>query len=164
MRLALVVLSGLVLALAADSATAGAASGPPVQITFGVFLTFTSPLDHPPCVPTTPCTAAGTFSDASAPMCPSGSASDSYVFPGGQRDRRYVCADGSGSLTMSVQYRRFFPGPTPDTLLITGYWEITGGTGLMAQLHGQGHVTSIFTPGVNGSLVETNSGDVVVAH
>jgi hypothetical protein len=65
---------------------------------------------------------------------------------------------------MSVQYRRFFPGPTPATLLITGYWEITGGTGLMAQLHGQGHVTSIFTPGVNGSLVETNSGDVVVAH
>ena len=64
---------------------------------------------------------------------------------------------------MSVQYRRFFPGPTPDTLLVTGHWQITGGTGAMSNLHGQGDVTSIFTPDSYGTLVESNTGSVVVS-
>jgi hypothetical protein len=33
----------------------------------------------------------------------------------------------------------------------------------MNNLHGHGDVTSIFTSGVNGTLIETNTGSVVVS-
>jgi len=157
--IATAMLGASLVALAPESA---GATAPPVAVSFDVRLTFTNP-SAPPCTPTTPCTAEGTFTNGTGPLCRSGSAFDVFVFPGGQRDRTYVCADGSGSLFMQVQYRRFFPGPDPDTFLITGFWEIVGGTGPYAHVHGHGQVTSIFVPDPGGSLAETNTGEVVAS-
>jgi hypothetical protein len=103
-RRVIALLAGLAAVFLVVSPTsAGAATAPPVSVSFDVSLVFTNPPDHPPCTPTALCTAAGAFANASAPMCPSGTALDVYVFNGRPRDRTYICADGSGTLTMNVQ-------------------------------------------------------------
>ena len=150
-------------ALLATTSLAQAEVGPPQHVTFGVFLRFVNPPDHPPCTPQNTCHAVGTFSDATPPLCPSGSVDDEYVFPGGQRDRTYTCADGSGTFSVVVKYKKFSEGPTPGTLAITGTWEIVNGTGAFIGLQGHGSLLSIFDPGAEGSLTETNEGEVVLA-
>jgi hypothetical protein len=137
--------------------------GPPQHVTFSVVLRFVDPPDHPPCTPQNTCHAVGTFSEATPPLCPAGLADDRYVFPGLQRDRTYACADGSGTFSVGVKYKKFFEGPTPGTLAITGTWEIVKGTGAYRGLQGHGSLLAIFDPSPEGGLSETNEGEVVIA-
>jgi hypothetical protein len=149
-------------ALLLPTSLAQAGVGPPQHVTFSVFLRFTDPPDHPPCTPQNTCHAVGTFSDATPPLCPAGSAEDTYVFPGLQRDRTYACADGSGTFSVAVKYKKFSEGPTPGTLAITGTWEVVQGTSAYRGLQGHGSLLSIFDPD-GRSLSETNEGEVVIA-
>jgi hypothetical protein len=84
---------------------------------------------------------------------------DEYIYPGLQRDRTYACADGSGTFSVAVKYKKFSEGPTLGTLSITGTWEIVNGTGAYSKLQGHGSLLSIFDPGVDGGLTEPESTD-----
>jgi hypothetical protein len=82
----------------------------------------------------------GTFT-ASAPFCASGTVVD-LEFIGSTVRRSYICADGSGSMTMRVT--------VPSLEHVTGLggaWTILGGTGKYETLRGKGRYSSLHTGG-----------------
>jgi len=85
---------------------------------------------------------AGTFTASGAGLCPSGTTADQSFGTGGQSGflanfhdlKTFTCADGSGTFTANVQAHLIFGAPTDSFT-----WNIVGGTGAYANLHGSGN-------------------------
>jgi hypothetical protein len=146
-RVALVAI-GLVGLVAVTAATALAArsSASPFELVFtgryDPFPECAAEPENPLCFDMQP--ATGTFTSG-APFCESGTG-EQWLFDAG-RIRRYTCADGSGSLTLSIShpYVEWTTGSS-------GRWEIDEGSGRYEDLRGRGTYT--------GELLSGNPMDV----
>lgn len=103
--------------------------------------------------------ATETFTATGDVICPSGTATTDFGhFGGGDRagsfhlTKTFVCDDGSGSFTISVNAATVFGSPTDQ-----GGWAVRSGTGAYTTLRGGGNVVGTYVP---DGIIDSYTGSV----